>query len=202
MGVAMRTTLRWLERALFLAGTALLAGVFVLWQDATFTEIRTRGQLREMLAVRTLPGDDAAPAADAAAAPASSFLGYLAIPRLSVSVPVLEGVDARTLNLAAGHLPETPLPWDEGNAAIAGHRDTVFRGLKDVRKGDELTLVTGHGDYRYRVRRVLIVEPDEVWVLQPWDGVHLTLVTCYPFTYVGPSPQRFIVHAERVSGPA
>lgn len=196
-----RAALHWLERVLFLTGVVALAAVFVVWREAVFTEIRTKGQLHELTALSVLPGEFGPPAAVTAPDEEASFLGYLSIPRLSVSVPVLEGVDGRTLNLAAGHIPQTPLPWDPGNAAVAGHRDTVFRALKDIRAGDTLSFVSGHGVYDYRVRRVMVVAPDDIWVLQPWDRVHLTLVTCYPFTYIGPSPQRYIVQAERITAP-
>jgi sortase A len=130
---------------------------------------------------------------------ADSLLGQLTIPRLSLSVPILEGDDGRTLSVAAGHLPDTPLPWDEGNAAIAGHRDTFFRPLKDVRVGDEVQVLTPHGAFRYRVLRVMVVGANDGWVLNSWDRVRLTLVTCYPFNYVGSAPQRFVVHAERIA---
>lgn len=196
-----RGAVHWLERVLFLAGAVALAAVFVVWREAVFMEVRTKGQLHELTATSVLPGELGAPGAVTAPDEEGSFLGYLSIPRLSVSVPVLEGVNGRTLNLAAGHVPQTPLPWDEGNTAVAGHRDTVFQVLKDIRAGDTLSFASGYGVYDYRVRRVMVVAPDDVWVLQPWDRVHLTLVTCYPFTNLGASPQRYIVQAERISGP-
>ncbi len=100
--------------------------------------------------------------------------------------------------LAAGHLPHTPLPWEEGHSAIAGHRDTFFRALQNLRPGDELELLTPRGDFRYRVLRLMVVAPDDVWVLGPWEGVRLSLVTCYPFAPLGRAPHRFVVHAARI----
>ena len=194
-----RTALHWLERVLFLAGVMALAAVFVVWREALFKNVRMQGELRQLVAVPVLPGDGSQPAPVTPADEEAPLLGYLAVPRLGISVPVLEGVDGRTLNLAAGHIPQTPLPWDEGNAALAGHRDTVFRALKNIRAGDTVSFVSGRGVYAYRVRRVIVVDPDDVWVLQPWDRVHLTLITCYPFTFIGASPQRYIVQAERIA---
>ena len=192
------TALHWLERVLFLAGAMALAAVFVVRREAVFLHVRVQGELHQLASVSVLPGDGSQHAAVTSADEGASVLGYLSVPSLGLSVPVLEGVDGRTLNLAAGHIPQTPLPGDDGNAALAGHRDTVFRALKDIRAGDTLSFVSGRGVYQYRVRRVIVVEPDDVWVLQPWDRVHLTLITCYPFTFIGASPQRHIVQAERI----
>jgi sortase A len=117
------------------------------------------------------------------------------IPRLDVSVVVRAGSDARTLQLAVGHIPGTALPGESGNVGLAGHRDTFFRRLKDIRPDDEIRVATPEGQFVYRVERTVVVEPSDVWVLDPSDSSILTLVTCYPFTYVGLAPQRFIVRA-------
>ena len=116
---------------------------------------------------------------------------------LAVDACAIEGDDERTLRIAAGHLPDTPLPWQDGNASFAGHRDTFFRALRDVRVGDDISIATTHGAFSYRVTRTLIVNPGDLSVLQPHDGTALTLITCYPFTYLGDAPQRFVVQAER-----
>ena len=159
-----RSALHWVERALFVAGVVMLAGVYVAWRQAALYQIHARGELQAMIAARELPGSDR-PGERPAAAHADPLLGYLSIPRLGLSAPILEGDDDRTLWMAAGHLPDSPLPWDEGNAAIAGHRDTFFRALEHVRVGDEVFLQTRHGDLRYRVLRMIVVGPDDVWVL-------------------------------------
>jgi len=114
---------------------------------------------------------------------------------IAVSDLIAEGDDDRTLGAAIGHLPDTPLPWQPGNSALAGHRDSVFRPLRDVRIGDRLRIVTTHGTFDYRVVETLIVEPEETWVLAPSTERALTLVTCYPFTYIGNAPKRFVVRA-------
>jgi sortase A len=123
------------------------------------------------------------------------LIGRLEIPRLNVSVMVMEGDDDATLARAAGHLPETALPWERGNAVIAAHRDTFFRPLKNIREGDAIRMTTTRGTFEYRVTGTEIVEPDDLSVLAPTTVPALTLVTCYPFSYVGAAPQRFIIHA-------
>lgn len=124
-------------------------------------------------------------------------VGRIDIPRLGVSAIVRAGTDARTLRLAVGHIPGTALPGEPGNVGLAAHRDTFFRRLRDVRPDDEIHLTTPDGAYTYRVERTDVVDPDDVWVLDPTDHPALTLVTCYPFNFIGSAPQRFIVRATR-----
>jgi sortase A len=131
--------------------------------------------------------------------PAAIPLAVLRIPRIGLEVAVLEGTDELTLNRALGHITDTAPPGGEGNSGIAGHRDGFFRGLKDIGEGELLELDTLHGRDVYRVERTWIVNPEEVSVLNPTPGRTLTLVTCYPFYYVGSAPQRFIVRAALVS---
>jgi LPXTG-site transpeptidase (sortase) family protein len=124
-------------------------------------------------------------------------LGRLDIPRLGVSVAVLQGTDARTLRLGAGHVESTSLPGEAGNSGIAGHRDTFFRALKDIRRNDQIQLQTATGLFRYEVDWTKVVAPDEVTVLAPSTESALTLVTCYPFYFVGSAPKRFVVRAHK-----
>ena len=124
-----------------------------------------------------------------------SALAALEIPAIRLEVPVLEGTDDLTLNQGVGHIEGTPLPGKGGNVGIAGHRDGFFRGLKDIHEGDTIDLITKTGSSRYIVDEILIVSPDDAWVLRPRPSASLTLVTCYPFYFVGSAPQRFIVHA-------
>jgi LPXTG-site transpeptidase (sortase) family protein len=100
---------------------------------------------------------------------------------------VREGDDVKTLRRAVGHIPGTALPGGTGNAALAGHRDTFFQGLRDIQKGDQITLSTPAGNARYVVRSTRVVDPSDVSVLAPTSGSTLTLVTCYPFNYIGAS---------------
>jgi len=97
------------------------------------------------------------------------------------------------------HLPDTPMPWHEGNSALAGHRDTFFRPLQHIRVGDELRVSTARGELRYRVTEVMVVGPTDVWVLDRTDRPTLTLITCYPFRYIGNAPRRFVVRADRTT---
>jgi len=124
-------------------------------------------------------------------------LGRMEIPRLGVSVAVLQGTKSRMLRLGAGHIEGTPLPGEPGNIGIAGHRDTFFRELKDVRENDEIDLQTATGLFRYEVDWVKVVAPDDNSVLATSTESALTLVTCYPFYLVGPAPNRFVVHAHK-----
>jgi sortase A len=122
------------------------------------------------------------------------------IPRLGVSVIVAEGTNESILRRAGGHIAGTSFPGQGGNVGIAGHRDTLFRPLRNIRQNDVITLTTLAGEYRYRVMSTEIVSPSDITVLQPEGHETLTLVTCYPFYFVGPAPDRFIVRAERVMG--
>ena len=111
---------------------------------------------------------------------------------------VVEGVDKTTLRRAVGHIPGTALPRHSGNVGLAGHRDTFFRPLKDLKIKDEVQLSTLQGNFTYEVESLRVVDPDNVGVLAPSGENVLTLVTCYPFYYVGPAPKRWIVRARQV----
>jgi LPXTG-site transpeptidase (sortase) family protein len=128
-----------------------------------------------------------------------SAIGTIEIPRIALSTIVVEGDGDQQLERAAGHVPSTAFPGEPGNSAIAGHRDTVFRTLRLIRTNDEITLVTHRGQFTYRVTSTQIVQPGTIQVLLPTKSEVLTLVTCYPFYFVGPAPQRFIVQAARVA---
>jgi sortase A len=123
-------------------------------------------------------------------------VGVLEIPRLGVSEVIAYGDDDETLDTSIGHLPDTPLPWVGGNSVVAAHRDTHFRELRNIRSGDLIRLKTRKGVFAYRVTDRLIVDPDDVWVMAPTKTPRLTLVTCYPFNFVGSAPHRFIVQAD------
>ena len=127
-------------------------------------------------------------------------VGQIEIGAVGVAAMIMEGDDGKTLRHAVGHLPGTPLPGQSGNVVIAGHRDTFFRPLRNIHKGDEITLTTLNGTYRYCVDFTKVVGPQDTEVLDHSDDAILTLVTCYPFYFVGPAPKRFIVRAHRISG--
>lgn len=130
---------------------------------------------------------------------AGAVIGTLEIPRLRVCSPIVEGDGERELARGIGHLPDTPLPWEPGNAALAGHRDTAFRPLARIRAGDGIAVSAAGQRYEYTVREIRVVEPDDLSVLQPGPAPSLTLITCYPFRFIGPAPKRFIVRAERAA---
>jgi sortase A len=129
----------------------------------------------------------------------TSIVGRLSVPRLHLSAMVREGIDGKTLQLAVGHIPSTALPGQAGNVGVAGHRDTFFRGLKDLRATDEIQFSTSTGTFSYEVESLMVVEPDNVEVLAASTTNTLTMVTCYPFSYIGNAPKRFIVKARQVS---
>lgn len=154
----------------------------------------------------TAPPTKAEPATPRANAPRVShhlpefaLIGRVEVPRLGISAIVREGVDSSTLRKAVGHMPSTPLPGELGNSALAAHRDTLFRKLKDIRKSDRITVQTVDGTYEYAVESLKIVDPSDVGVLKSAQGDKLlTLITCYPFNYIGSAPHRFIVRARAV----
>jgi len=128
----------------------------------------------------------------------TSPLGRIEISSIGLTAMILEGTDARTLRRAVGHIPGTPFPGQRGNVALAGHRDTFFRPLSNIQKDDEIILTTLYGEYRYRVDSTEVVEPENTMALADSDHSVLTLVTCYPFYFVGPAPKRFIVRAHMI----
>jgi len=143
------------------------------------------------------PGSSTSPQAAPAAAQ-DGLIGRIQVPRLRLSAVVIEGIDKTTLRRAVGHIPGTALPGQAGNVGLAGHRDTFFSPLKDVRIKDEIQFETLKGNFKYEVEWLRVVEPDNVGVLAASGENVLTLVTCYPFYFVGPAPQRWIVRARQV----
>jgi sortase A len=127
-----------------------------------------------------------------------SVVGRIEIPRIHLSAMIAEGTSRQVLEKAAGHVVDSALPGQAGNVALAGHRDTFFRRLGQLKVGDVIKLTTPGGQYLYRVRFTDVVSPDETWVLEPSSGQTLTLVTCYPFYFVGSAPKRFVVRARRL----
>ena len=124
-----------------------------------------------------------------------SAIGRLEVPRIGLSVVVLEGSDTGTLRLGVGRLRNSSLPGESGNVVLAGHRDTFFRSLREIRQGDQISLRTTAGTFPYTVDWTTVVNPKDTSVILPTAAPALTLVTCYPFAYVGSAPQRFIVRA-------
>ena len=202
---------RLLERLLLIIGIVCLGYyVYVSAESALYQAYETReldailssGPAASPVASPKRPDSYAAKAEpaspkrpDSYAAKAGGMLGRLEIPRLRVSAIVRSGTDSRTLRLAIGHIGGTARPGEPGNVGLAAHRDTFFRRLGEIRPNDQVRIVTAQGTYTYRVDGTTIVEPDDTWVLDQTDSPALTLITCYPFRYIGSAPQRFIVRA-------
>jgi sortase A len=128
-------------------------------------------------------------------------IGEITVARLGLKAIVVQGDSPRILRRAVGHLSETALPGEFGNVALAAHRDTFFHPLRDIRQGDIVTLNMPGQQFRYEVDSTLVVSPSESGVLQHSSGRELTLITCFPFGYVGPAPNRFVVHAREIGSP-
>jgi sortase A len=194
--------LRWAQR-LFLAAAVLLLGYygFVILDAWTF-EKRESLTLQRLLDNRTSAGSMRLMPATNGGSPAiaaSGLIGRIEVERLGLSVILVEGISSTTLRRAVGHIPGTALPGQRGNVGISGHRDTFFRPLRNIRQDDIITLTTLRGEYRYRVVSIRVVGTRAVAVLDSSENEILTLVTCYPFYFVGSAPDRFIVRAERVT---
>jgi sortase A len=125
-------------------------------------------------------------------------IGRIEISRLGISAVIMEGSDETVLRRGVGHIPGTAFPGRSGNVGLAAHRDSFFRGLRNVRRNDDVILRTPRGEYRYRVVSTKKVAPKAVEVLRPTEEETVTLVTCFPFDFIGSAPERFIVHAVRI----
>jgi sortase A len=188
----LKRVLRWSQRSLAIIAASMLGYCGYVLLD-TWNFQRTEQQQFEELRVNRIAATGVIP-------PFASggLIGRIDIPRLDISVVVIEGTGSTTLRRAVGHIRGTALPGHPGNIGISGHRDTFFRPLRNIRKGDVVTLTTLEGEYRYRVASTDIVTPSDVSVLDSNGRETLTLVTCHPFYFVGAAPNRFIVRAERM----
>jgi sortase A len=189
------------NRLLIVFGLAcLLFYTFAVAQSAIYQR-KAKAEIDQKISAHRLDAPAIVSPTPARALVEGELIGRVDIPRLKLSAAVAEGDDNATLGKAVGHLPDTPLPWHRrGNVGLAAHRDGLFRALKNIRMDDEIRVVTPRGEYFYRVRNTRIVNPEDVWVLAPTARPTVTLITCYPFSYVGHAPQRFIVQAELVGG--
>jgi LPXTG-site transpeptidase (sortase) family protein len=189
-----------LGRVLILTGALAFAcwGYLVLQQ---FWFQRGAGRVLEHMPRATgVTGPDEAAGDEPLVNPShGEIIGRLEIPRIHISVVVVEGSDTSILGVAAGHIEGTALPGTMGNIGIAAHRDTFFRSLHEIRADDMIRVRTRHGVFQYVVDRTEVVAPTAIQVLHQTSHTELTLVTCYPFYYVGPAPKRFIVHAHKQS---
>lgn len=216
---------RWIEKVLLLLGLLAVnvwiwsyasSAVYQSWenwvfdremhhQPATLTQFLVEKKDQAAIALKSwlrwvpIPTPSAPRSVPPPAIPSSGLIGRLTIPRLHLSTMVREGTSEATLSLAVGHIPHTAMPGQPGNVGVAGHRDRLFRGLQNIRPDDTIVFETLAGSYVYQVKSTSIVKPTDVSVLLPDKRSELTLVTCYPFYYVGAAPKRFIVKALQVS---
>jgi sortase A len=181
----------WSQRILFAVGGLMLAYCgFVLMDTWTFQ--KQENASLQNFAPQALPVSPAVVGRD-------GLIGRIQVERLGISVVLLEGTSNKTLRRAVGHITGTALPGEIGNVGVAGHRDTFFRPLRNVQRDDLITVTTLNGEYRYRVISTNVVSPESIEVLNS-DGTEiLTLVTCYPFYFLGSAPERFIVRAARIT---
>ena len=191
-----------LSRDAFLIAGVLTLGYcgFLLLDSKLYEAYQAHRFQQQLNSVRPAAVASTAGADLPVAAPPGGALGRIEIARVGLAAMILEGTNGRTLRHAVGHIPGTPLPGQQGNVAIAGHRDTFFRPLRNVQHNDEITLTTLDGTYRYLVDSTQVVAPEDTQVLDDSRDTILTLVTCYPFYFVGPAPKRFIVRAHKIPG--
>jgi sortase A len=192
-GFAMRGRLflRWVQRFFFITGILAVSYVALTLLTARLYQQSAGNTLEKQIYAQ----DQHKVNPSSVAAKEGDVLGRIEIPRLGVRVAILEGTTPRTLRLGVGHIGGTALPGKPGNSGIAGHRDTFFRALKDIRTGDEIEIQNATGLSRYEVDAVQVVNPSDTGVLAPSTGSTITLVTCYPFYFIGAAPQRFVVRA-------
>jgi len=191
-----RRWLIWLGSVLIIGGAAFLASYWWTLHARTLAQQRAKEWLDRTAAIhRQVPRPEVPPVPRVQR---GDVVGELEIPRLQVSVMIFEGDDTAILKQGAGHIPGTALPASSGNIGIAAHRDTYFRPLRAIRTNDVITLKTPAGTSWYAVSDYKIVRPSAVGLLVQAPGRDLTLVTCYPFFYVGSAPERFIVHARKI----
>ena len=192
---------RLFERGLLGTALLLLGWCVIVHVETEFVQRSENRRLEALLAEAPRGVPESQRAAIAPRPVDGELLGRIEIARLGLTAVVQEGVEPRTLRRAVGHIPDTALFGGEGNVGLAGHRDTFFRKLRDVRVGDEIVLTSLDGRTRYLVRETRVVEPGETWVLEPTERASVTLVTCYPFQFIGAAPQRFVVRADRLDEP-
>jgi sortase A len=188
-----RSFLRWVRTLLFIAGALAIFYVVLTLLHAKLYQEAAGSALDQQITAQ----DQHKVSLSRSVAREGDVLGRIEIPRLGVMVAILEGTTSQTLRLGVGHIEGTALPGEPGNIGIAGHRDTYFRALKDIRTNDEIQIETATGLTRYQVDWTQIVAPGDTEILAPSTISAITLVTCYPFHFIGPAPERFIVHAHK-----
>lgn len=155
-------------------------GQVSIFDDIAFAEVEAQDKQDVLYPVRPEKGD---------------LIGYLYIEKLDATLPIYHGTDEEELEIGVGHFEGSVLPGENDNSVLSGHRDTVFRKLGEVGENDLLIVTTSAGKFTYKVRKVRIVDADDRTVIVPRPRATLTVTTCYPFNYVGPAPERYVLEA-------
>ena len=184
-----------LRHVLLAGGTVCLAYAAFVTVDSKFAQDRAGREFEKARVERDQTAQSGVAAAPQTPPRRGDAIARLEVPRLELSAMVLEGDDAGILFRGVGHISGTAMPGSGGNSCLAAHRDSFFRPLKDIRVGDSIEVTTWDGSLQYEVDSILIVDPDDVWVMAPSQDERLTLISCYPFYFIGKAPRRFIVQA-------
>jgi sortase A len=203
MTLRTKRILLWSHYLLFVAGLCALAYCVIVTMEARRYQAWARERLQkpssDLDALATPPNPtELSTHAASLRSRGIALVGRVEVPRIHLSAMIADGATPLVLDRAVGHLPGTALPGQAGNTALAAHRDTFFRRLGELESGDVIRITEPGGEYSYRVTFTDIINPDETWVLQSASGETLTLITCYPFHFVGPAPKRFVVRAHRL----
>jgi sortase A len=182
---------RWLSLALMMTGAGLLGYVGSAYWETASTQRRLETEW-----ARQTEAVSASAASIQSAIPAAQMLTRVVIPKIKLDAIVVEGASSRQLSEGPGHLDQTAMPGDLGNAVITAHRDTFFRHIYELNKGDEITVLRNGQTFRFAVTGKKVVKPDDVSVLRPTPDAQLTLITCYPTYYIGPAPERLVVFSK------
>jgi sortase A len=186
---------RWLQRVLLTIGFVLLGFCGAAWLHSRTQQAAGNRELDRILSEKP-------PSSAKISIPEGGLVGRVEIPKLHLSAVVFQGTDDKVLDRGVGHLDGSALPGEAGNVVLAAHRDTFFRSLRNIRQGDDITVTTPSGPRQYEVEATEIVDPTETAVAGPTPQPTLTLITCYPFYFVGHAPKRFIVRARALDDSA
>ncbi len=181
------------QRCLWVVGFAVLGYCGMAWMNSRLQQARGNAELGRLQKAR-----EHGPNLRSAAPPHGGLVGRIEIQRLHLSAVVFEGTDEPVLSEGVGHLTGSALPGQQGNVVLAGHRDSFFRALRNIKAGDVVDVTTEQGSRSYRVQTTEIIQPTEIRVLEPTKTPALTLVTCYPFYFAGHAPKRFIVRGAQI----